>query len=1174
MINIFGLSGLLTGITSLVMGGFVLSKGPTRNLNRLWFAFTGSVAIWGFGVLWVSIEKNPATALLAWRLAFGFGVIWIPVLFYHFVLIFCDNKQDRFLLFHYALGVIFSLFSFFSPWFHSGVRFVFSSFYYIIPGALFYPYFVWWAGLVFYAHYQIYRSYLHASAIKRNQFKYILIAFVLSYGTGALAYLPTFGIDVYPYGTFGIMFYPIIVTYAIISYRLMEIETVGHKTAAWLAASFAIMIPVAIIFYFGHPFIENFSPIQLALFVSGMGALLIPYAKTILPIIDHFFERRKYDLIAISQQFTRDVTELKTPSDLIAAFQSTIATVLYPENMSLIFFNMKADEIQTRDGFSLDPSFQISEHQLFLAWLKKNNIVADREIMSLYPEYEPIREAADQYFSATQSEVIVPMIHNQKMFGVIHLGRKKNLHQYTKDEMHFLCNLKIQGTVALSNALLYNDVQQMTRTLQEWATELETRVENRTRALEESHFKLEDSYVKLQEMDRLKTRFFANISHELRTPLTLLVGPINMLLEKEFGDITQRQEEYLKIIQTHSNRLLRLINTLLNLSKSDAGKSTLLLEKRNFVSFARQIIDSISPLIKAKSLHISFEAEETIPEFFFDAGKIEDVILNLLSNALKFTENGKIIVSCEQDQEDLVVQVSDTGMGISKDAIPKLFDRFYQVDSAASRVGAGTGIGLSLVQEWVHLHQGKINVQSEEGVGSTFSFTIPLRMEGISGAILRGDSSEPATGALLQKLESHVMVDYSGSMGLPEQTACPEGVETILIIDDSSDMLRFMFDQLKDKYRLIFAQDGDQGVYLAQTAHPDLIISDVMMPGKSGYHLCRELKNDPQTAGIPIIFLTAKGTLMDKIEGLEYGADDYLTKPFSKEELLLRTHSLIHKRELQKEVLLKNKELEEVLEELKRVGMNLIQSEKMTSLGLLVSGIAHELNNPISFSKGSILLANNLCDTIQWHDVADSRKFSEFRGELKDALYVAKTGLGRMEEVVKDLSSFVRKDQGTFIRLNLNANLDLALSFLRYEWIEGVEIIRAYENLDGIEAVPSQMNQSFLNIFQNALHAMKNTTNRKLFVTTRLVNDTAVVSIRDTGIGILESNLSRLFEPFFTTKEVGRGVGLGLSLVYKMIVGNHHGTIDVNSKVSEGTEFIVTLPMNQPVLSKEKAPLP
>jgi signal transduction histidine kinase len=1155
-VNAFALSGLLTGVSSLAVGLFVLSKGPAKPLNRLWFAFACSVSLWGFGALWISQEQNPSTALLAWRLAYAFGVIWIPVLFFHFVLIFSESKPDRLLPLQYAIGAIFSLFCLFSRGFFAGVRFVFSSFYYTKPGLLFYPYFIWWVGLVVYAHYQIYKKYRSASSIRRNQFKYILLAFVLAYGTGSLAYLPNFGIDVYPYGTFGIMFYPIIVTYAIISYRAMEIQTVIHKTAAWLTASAAVVVPVSGIFYGGHEWIGSLSPISLSLFVGFVGLLLIPYAKIVLPRIDQFFERRKHDLKTVLQDFTREIAELKNPDQLIIRFQEIIASVLYPEKISLILFDIRGEAIKPVQFFALDPQFPVTPHLPFLTELAKNNAIVDRERVSIEPQYDAVKEVARLYFLATDAEVIVPLVHNKKLFGVIHLGQKKNLQSYTEDEIDFLTTLKIEGSIALSNALLYADVQEMSESLRQWANELEARVEERTHQLEES-------YEKLKELDRLKSRFFANISHEFRTPITLLMGPTEMMLRRELGAITENQEKYLNIIHTHSTRLLRLINTLLNLSKVDAGETKLLLQRENFVQFLRQMVDSIIPIAEQKSVHLIFEGDETIPAFLYDPGKMEEVLLNLLSNALKFTEKGEIRVSCEMQWNNLRVKVSDTGPGIPKEAIPKLFDRFFQVDTAASRVGTGTGIGLSLVKEWVELHKGRVWVESQEGRGSTFFFTIPVRLEEVvdmPGVVER--RLESRSNPALSFLEDQV------GIGRSEETAWKpvsfrEGVDTVLLVDDNPDMLHFMSDQLRNDYNLLFSQDGEEGIRVARMEHPDLIISDIMMPVKDGYQLCRELKADPETATIPIIFLTAKGSISDKIEGLEQGADDYLAKPFNKEELCARAASLLHKARLQKEILEKNGQLAEALERLKRIGRDLAHTDKMASLGLLVAGIAHELNNPVSFAKGSLLLVSDSFDSLIQGDMADPEKFSAIRQDIKESLHVVKSGLTRVEGVIKNLSSFVRGDAEIFGRYDLHAGLDQALGLLRYEGLEGLAVHRAYGEIGPVEAIPGQINQSFLNIFQNAIHAMQGCRDRRLFIETRGVGDAAVVSIRDTGVGIPESHLSRLFEPFFTTKEVGRGTGLGLAIAYKIIVENHHGAIHVNSQVGEGTEFVITLPLKQ-----------
>jgi len=665
--------------------------------------------------------------------------------------------------------------------------------------------------------------------------------------------------------------------------------------------------------------------------------------------------------------------------------------------------------------------------------------------------------------------------------------------------------------------------------------------------LEQARMEIEQSYQKLQEMNHLKSRFFANISHELRTPLTFIMGPTEMLLNREFGKITHKQEEYLLMIQTHSTRLLRLINHLLNLSKVDAERTRLSLKRGNLIEFIRQIIHSIMIVAEQKSIKVTFSAHEPIPEFLYDPDKMEDILLNLLSNALKFTEKGRIRVSCTRSGSNVVVKISDTGIGIPKGSIPMLFDRFFQVDNEKSRASTGTGIGLALVKEWVELHRGRVWALSEEGKGSTFVFTIPILIEEVVEKIA--------------VVENRTKTISSAQLGLPsdeesidwQNVSVRNGAEKILIVDDNSDMLRYMADQLKNDYNLFFAKNGEEGVAISKLAQPDLILSDIMMPVKDGYQMCRELKGDTQTSHIPLIFLTAKGDISDKIEGFEQGGDDYLTKPFNKEELKVRVRSLLKIKKLQKEVITKNQQLEEALKEVKRVGYDLIHAEKMAALGVVMAGIAHEINNPVSFAKGSLSVVRN---------AVDGMKRGEMKGiqEVEMSLDIIDTGLERAAAIVQSLSSFVRKDD-QWTEVNIQASLETTLRLLYHEIKQRIEICRDYTELPLIEASPGQINQALMNIFLNAIQAIPGT--GRIWVTTRAQEKEVTIVIRDNGVGIHEKSIDKIFDPFFTTKEIGKGTGLGMAITRKIIVENHRGTIDVKSKIGWGTEMMITLPLSQ-----------
>jgi signal transduction histidine kinase len=616
-------------------------------------------------------------------------------------------------------------------------------------------------------------------------------------------------------------------------------------------------------------------------------------------------------------------------------------------------------------------------------------------------------------------------------------------------------------------------------------------------------------------------------------------------------------------------RLLRLINDLLNLSKSDAGKARLMLKKGDFVSLARRTINTALPAAEKKSLTLVLEADEKIPDFFYDAEKMEDVLLNLLSNALKFTVRGGVRVACTQNEREVQVRITDTGSGIVKDALGKLFTRFFQVDTESSRVGAGTGIGLSLSKEWVELHQGKIGVESEEGKGSCFFFSIPLRLEAGTAVSLESPGGSPPQ----ERMGTEALFEWNQTKGFRE-LPFREGLDQVLIVDDNADMRHFIADQLKSEYNLSFAEDGEKGVAAALSKKPDIIISDIMMPLKDGYQLCRELKSNAQTGRIPIILLTAKGNLSDKIEGLECGADDYLTKPFNKGELLARVRSLVNKRKLQVEITLKNKQLQQALTELQKKEQELVHAEKMASLGLLTAGVAHEISNPISFAKGSLCVVKRYFDKTEVEGggaAIEPQDFLRLRKEARTSLDVIKTGLDRTDSIVKNLHAFGRQDE-RFTRVDIHVGLDSTIALLSHLLSGKIEIHREYGNKNAIYGISGQLNQAFMNIFQNAIQAIE--TQGKIFIKTVPTEEGVQISIRDTGKGIAEADLPRVFEPFFTTKDLGKGTGLGMAITYKIIVETHHGKIDLKSDLGKGTEVLITLPQTPCPSLSHGIPLP
>jgi signal transduction histidine kinase/ligand-binding sensor domain-containing protein/DNA-binding response OmpR family regulator len=401
--------------------------------------------------------------------------------------------------------------------------------------------------------------------------------------------------------------------------------------------------------------------------------------------------------------------------------------------------------------------------------------------------------------------------------------------------------------------------------------------------------------IEKEETEKIKSKFFANISHEFRTPLTLILGPAEKIEKNESSNPVKDAG----IITRNSKRLLQLVNQLLDLSKLDAGKLKLEASSGNIISFVKGLALSFESLSESRDVMIKIKSDKEFIEVYFDREKMVKVFSNLLSNAFKFTpERGNVVITISQTSNSIVeIRVRNSGIGIPKVELPKLFDRFYQVDSSQTKEYEGTGIGLALVKELIELHHGSISVESKEAepdkINSAWTeFTINLPLGRVH---LKDDEILVAEKEVHKEVTPIDEAEYMSPRTLVESDpAQDETKTTILVVEDNYDMREYIKESLSDSYAIEEAINGEQGVRKAETIIPDLIISDLMMPKMDGNELTRILKNDERTSHIPIIILTAKSGQESKIEGLQTGADDYLTKPFDVNELRVRVENLIN----------------------------------------------------------------------------------------------------------------------------------------------------------------------------------------------------------------------------------------------------------------------------------------
>ena len=739
---------------------------------------------------------------------------------------------------------------------------------------------------------------------------------------------------------------------------------------------------------------------------------------------------------------------------------------------------------------------------------------------------------------------------------------------------------------------------------------------------------IEKARDELRELDVAKSRFTANIHHELRTPLTLTLAPVEAMLGGEFGEISEIQRSYLKTIRGNGLRLLKLINNLLDLAKIESQQLEVRRRPIRVGEVVEEIVSGATPLAERKGIALSMQGFDSVPVLCADSDALEKILVNLLGNALKFTDAGGTIEVRATVPEDggVHVVVADSGIGIPPDQLARVFDRFAQVDGSTTRRHEGTGIGLSLVKELVELHGGLVWVESEGlGHGAQMHVVLPTGesdadgAEGVEEAIVGGEARANSLGALRAELDVDGSgepddASYGDALRLAElrrnvERTEEEGLQPVepadagqtdaeipevLIVEDNPDMRRLLADLVGREFRIRVARNGREGLERVRERRPDLVLTDVMMPEMSGTELCAAIKADPEIAGTPVVLVTSKAEREMKIEGLELGADDYVTKPFHPRELMARVRSLVRLRRMQDELAVRNalllstnEELSSTMKELREAGAQLVQAERLAAVGELAAGIAHEVNNPVNFALNAIKTLRVYVDDIgkvarqitaldsddpsrlgyQLEELAALREHLQF-DDAADALGeltgIVAEGLERTSRLVGDLRHFAAPGDQRSSEVDLARGLRSTLQLVSHSLSEAkVQThVDVPDSLPALEGDARALNQVFLNLLKNAAEAFEG---RGGVIQVRAVpeGDSILVEIRDDGPGVAADLEARVFEPFFSTKEAGRGSGLGLS-ISRRIVNEHGGTIDLETLPGAGCCFRVRLPIRNP----------
>ncbi len=685
--------------------------------------------------------------------------------------------------------------------------------------------------------------------------------------------------------------------------------------------------------------------------------------------------------------------------------------------------------------------------------------------------------------------------------------------------------------------------------------------------LDKSRKTLEDNNRKLVELDRLKSRFFANVSHELRTPLTLLIAPLEVLIQKFSKSVDTSSVEMMQTMRANGMRLLKLINDLLELTRLESGRLEIKPEPLIVEEFVNGISSSVRQMAVQKHITLETHVDPGLDAVMADRDKLEKIVLNLIFNALKFTPaEGRVWFRAEKKDDDFLLVVGDTGVGIAEKSLPFVFDRFWQEDGSAKRKFQGVGIGLALVKELTETMGGAVKVESQLGKGTTFTVKLPYQKAEVPvkpvGTGLEAGVDPVHSDEWLANLYRRAelfptatvpqQAKASGTTAFKRRTHRP----LVLVADDEPDMRRFLVSQLVDDYEVVEAVDGKEAAEKAQDILPDLILLDWMMPHKDGLQVCRELRDYAATSAIPIILLTARADEEAKYDALQIGANDFLSKPFSSNELQARIKNLIESHHAQRKLTKQNKALSEAIEQIKETEMQLVQSEKLSSLGRMSAGIIHEINNPLNFSMTGLFTLRNKGKKLAPEDKV------EYDAVLNDI----EEGLKRVRNIVSDLRTFTHPGGGSGEPVEAIDATNAAVRFLGGEWKDIVDIHLDIPENQLLWANRNKLIHVLVNLIQNAIDALREkqfTGEEKpqIWIRGETKDDRSLIIVRDNGPGIDPKIMDKIFDPFFTTKEVGKGMGLGLSICYRIVQG-YGGTITAKSESGQYCEFTLNFPAN------------
>jgi signal transduction histidine kinase len=710
-VSLHKLLPLLALLLNVSLAGIALLRNPGSRINRVFAYFVGALAVWNYGVFMLRRSNDEATAYF-WEVVIHVGVIMLPALYYHFILIFLDAtvRHRRSLVAAYAASlVLMALNVSGSSLFMAGVT---NTHWGWAPatGPLYIPFFVAWNALLVYGIMLLLGAYRGIeSSFRRNRARLVLLGSFVSMAGGfvdfvrfILARVYPAADQIYPVGIPANMFFAITLGTSIVRYRMFDVDVVVKKTVVYSGVGVVLTLVLALV----TSTLERYLDLQAtsAVWVAVplgllMTLLLSPFGQQLEGRIERLMFTRRHGCYETLLALSKRMSGILHFDGLVDTLVQGLVRGVPLTHCVLMIHDTQANAfVPYRTDHAVDApvtSNPLPAASPIVRWLATEEGVLVKEEAKLNPRLAGFFEAAELELEEITAALLVPLRVETKLIAILLVGEKLSGEIFDQQELEMLSLLANQAAVALENARLYEDL-------------------GRTNA-------------QLVQASRLKSQFLASMSHELRTPLNSIIGFSKVLLNRIDGDLGEKQEAYVRSVHNSSTHLLQLINSILDISRIEAGKLDLKREEFDLPELVDECIESSLSLLRGKPLKLEKDVPLEVPRLTADRTKIKQVLLNLLSNAVKFTPGGRALVRARLEGEYIHLSVSDTGIGIRKADLPRLFEPFERLENPLARQAGGTGLGLAISKKFVELHGGQMWVESRESLGSTFHFTLPVR---------------------------------------------------------------------------------------------------------------------------------------------------------------------------------------------------------------------------------------------------------------------------------------------------------------------------------------------------------------------------------------------------------------------------------------------------------------